>query len=396
MITNTGKAILGKYIIGQAPSFASHIAIGCGAKPLHLEANLAAQDYSTKTELDFEMFRVPIISSGYITEGGQSKIAFTAELPSIERYGITEIGVYSAGSNQLALGSNSKVLYNFGADEGWAFHTSTGTSDILQVPSISGETSGEISPDNDVLILSAGDFLFDNQDRMSALEKPRFMDQTVAIRGNVSSIANVNTTSGELEISNVSSHIHITGQTLNFQNNSVNDELKVTFSLLKEAESQDYPEDVYVVLEFSSAEEGLNSQEYAKMQIHVTQAEFESEKSYITRTATLGGTKPVDDIYTDSLFQTSGFSWKTASVVKVYAAVVPPAGSTSSQYIIALDGLRFENKSSLDYSPLYGLVAYSVVKNNVPGVPSNSTDSYPIEKNPNSNNLVEFRFGLDV
>lgn len=34
MITNSGKQILVKYILGQTPDYASHIALGCGSKPL--------------------------------------------------------------------------------------------------------------------------------------------------------------------------------------------------------------------------------------------------------------------------------------------------------------------------------------------------------------------------
>ena len=34
MITTNGKQIIAKYLIGQTPSFASHIAVGCGKKPL--------------------------------------------------------------------------------------------------------------------------------------------------------------------------------------------------------------------------------------------------------------------------------------------------------------------------------------------------------------------------
>ena len=34
MITDNGKELISKYLIGQAPAYASHIAIGCGAKPL--------------------------------------------------------------------------------------------------------------------------------------------------------------------------------------------------------------------------------------------------------------------------------------------------------------------------------------------------------------------------
>ena len=34
MITNSGKNILAKYLVGQTTSYASHIAIGCGTKPV--------------------------------------------------------------------------------------------------------------------------------------------------------------------------------------------------------------------------------------------------------------------------------------------------------------------------------------------------------------------------
>ena len=64
MITNTGKSIIAKYLLGQAPAYASYIAIGCGATPL--DTADAIGDYSTKINLDFEMFRVPISSRGFV------------------------------------------------------------------------------------------------------------------------------------------------------------------------------------------------------------------------------------------------------------------------------------------------------------------------------------------
>ena len=101
MITETGKSILGKYLIGQAPAYASYIAIGCGAKPLNTDA--AFIDYSSKNNMDFEMFRIPVVSRGYITENGISKIVLTAELPTEERYEISEVGIFSAGANPSAV-----------------------------------------------------------------------------------------------------------------------------------------------------------------------------------------------------------------------------------------------------------------------------------------------------
>ena len=94
MITNTGKGIIGKYMLGQAPAYASYLAVGCGPQPLQTED--VSDDFATKTNLDFEMFRVPISSRGFVNENGIDKIVLTAELPTEERYEITEVGLYSA------------------------------------------------------------------------------------------------------------------------------------------------------------------------------------------------------------------------------------------------------------------------------------------------------------
>jgi hypothetical protein len=91
MITNTGKTIIGKYLLGQAPAFASYIAVGCGPQPFKTSEELIVD--SNKENLDFEMFRVPISSRGYVQENGMNKIVLTAELPTEERYEITEVGI---------------------------------------------------------------------------------------------------------------------------------------------------------------------------------------------------------------------------------------------------------------------------------------------------------------
>jgi hypothetical protein len=129
MITNTGKNILAKYLVGQTPSYASHIAVGCGPKPIISDGTLS--DYSNKTSLDFEMFRVPIISRGFVDEGGVSKVVLTAELPTEERYEITEVGIFSAASNPAAGSFDSKNIYSFSESENWKY-SSQGT----EIPSI--------------------------------------------------------------------------------------------------------------------------------------------------------------------------------------------------------------------------------------------------------------------
>jgi hypothetical protein len=129
MITNTGKNILAKYLVGQTASYASHIAVGCGPKPVAVDS--AAVDYSDKQSLDFEMFRVPIISRGFVDESGVSKIVLTAELPTQERYEITEVGLFSGASNPSAGSFDSKTVYSFSDSEAWKY-----SSQGAEIPSI--------------------------------------------------------------------------------------------------------------------------------------------------------------------------------------------------------------------------------------------------------------------
>jgi hypothetical protein len=155
MITNTGKNILAKYLVGQTPSYASHIALGCGPRPIDSDGTLG--DYSGKTALDFEMFRVPIISRGFVDEGGVSKVVLTAELPTQERYEITEVGIFSAASNPAAGAFDSKSVYSFSESESWKY-SSQGTEipSIYEplddrVVSITNATSSPASPSGSTL-----------------------------------------------------------------------------------------------------------------------------------------------------------------------------------------------------------------------------------------------------
>jgi hypothetical protein len=65
MITNDGKELISKYLLGQVPSYASYLSIGCGAKPLEIGESLS-NDIHGKQLMDFEMTRVPISSKGFV------------------------------------------------------------------------------------------------------------------------------------------------------------------------------------------------------------------------------------------------------------------------------------------------------------------------------------------
>ena len=255
MITNTGKSIMAKYLVGQAPSYASYIAIGCGATPLStltysattkavvagvatitigthdIVANdyvtvtgvgygidgvyqvsavtgttisyatsatafsqeaipsgtaFVTRNYSNKTELEFETFRTPIISRGYVIENGVGKIVLTAELPTEERYEITEIGLFSGESNPSAVTNFSRNLLSFTTQEAWSQIGST-TGSIVSYPKSDGtqmgNTSYNITATELLFSANADDNVLSGSARLARQERPRFYSNSIFLRG---------------------------------------------------------------------------------------------------------------------------------------------------------------------------------------------------------------------
>jgi hypothetical protein len=394
MITNTGKTIIGKYLLGQAPAFASYIAVGCGPQPFEPGESLG--EYSDKENLDFEMFRVPISSRGYVQENGMNKIVLTAELPTEERYEITEVGLFSAGSNPSAGSYDSKTVFAFTDAENWEHHTTSATSPIPAIPValdtnndniITGSylinsSKKEYDAVNGVLTATpvfqanSDNSIFYKTPRKERYERCRFLNNTVLIEGNTSSLTVVNN-----HLSIVSgSHIHKTGVDLDFDKNSLKDELRLAFSLVNKNTGSLVPDTVRILVDFASDDE-TNSPQFARFEVNLNNGsslsdplndEFETNRYYVV-------SKPLQDLYT-----TPNFSWNAVSVVKIYVSIIDN-GSPSSDYYVALDALRLENVATKN--PLYGLTGYTVVQN---------TDGETIIKSPNTNNYVEFRFSIGV
>ena len=177
MITNKGKSIIGKYMLGQAPAYASYLAVGCGPIPLQTED--VADNFATKESLDFEMFRVPISSRGFVNENGIDKIVLTAELPTEERYEITEVGLYSAGSNPSAGAQDSKTVFAFTQGENWEYHTA---SAAIAIPIVSvpldpndDDIINATGTENGVFQTNADNSIFYNTDRVARYERARFL-----------------------------------------------------------------------------------------------------------------------------------------------------------------------------------------------------------------------------
>ena len=390
MITNVGKNLLAKYLIGQAPSYASHIALGCGPVPKQAGYDFSDQDIETiieKKQLDFEMFRVPIISKGYVTEYDTdlekdvSKIVLTAELPTVERYEITEIGIYSSGSNPTAGASDSKPIYSFTRTENWEYHTA---SAAVTIPTVIQPLGTIASPDqiqqtSPVFQTNADNKTLLEESRIARYESCRYLNNIILMAGAESTLSVAGGAGTKMSASSGSNHIHLTGANLDLNKNAASDELRFAFSVVnKDAYNSLEPSRVKVLIEFASSDSD-SSTNYAQFQVDLVngtgadQHDFENNRYVVAK-------KALKD-----LVKSPGFTWSSVNVVKIWASVLDSTGNPTNNYYVALDALRLENVTSTN--PLYGLTGYSIVR---------SPDALPIVKIANTANLVEFRFALDV
>lgn len=384
MITNKGKSIIGKYMLGQAPAYASYLAVGCGPIPLQTED--VADNFATKENLDFEMFRVPISSRGFVNENGIDKIVLTAELPTEERYEITEVGLYSAGSNPSAGAQDSKTVFAFTQGENWEYHTASSSIAIpvISVPLDANDDDiiNATGTANGVFQTNADNSIFYNTDRVDRYERPRFLNNTILMQGDDSDLSIGGGGSGGVDhfVVDSGNHIHLTSPNVDFSQNSPLDELRFAFSLVnRDGTSAANPDTVRILIDFAGTDSNSPST-YARFEINIEDGvdgyDFSTNRYFVV-------SKQLQELY-----KSQNFTWNAVTVVKIYVSIFDSLSGgyfPTSDYYIALDALRLENVATVN--PLYGLTGYSVIKND------NAT---AIIKSPNTNNYVEFRFSIGV
>jgi hypothetical protein len=406
MITNTGRNILAKYLIGQTPSYASHIAVGCGARPLN--NGVPFEDYSDQEALEFEMFRVPITSRGYVSENGTPNIVFTAELPTAERYEITEVGVFSAASNQLAGPYDSKTLFGFGQNENWEHHTISPAA-AAPLQTILEPLDNTDNPDNEItkpgtlqaFQTNADNRIFTNLDRVQRYEQSRFLNNIVMVRGDDSNLS-IDENSGSMIIEDAweegavtkySNHIHLAGTSIDFDGNSGNDQLKLGFSIVNKkgynvdtVTTVSNPTRARILVEFVSTESQTNPSLVDRAAWEIELEDGQDGVSFAENRYF------VETIRIQDLVKSINFVWNRVTVVKVSVSVFEIKSVDgdllelpSDQYYVALDAIRLENVTTSN--PLYGLTGYSVIR---------SSGAYPITKLANTSNLIEFRFAITL
>lgn len=380
MITNIGKNILAKYLAGQTSSYASHIALGCGPTPLNEQSSFG--DYANYKSLDFEMFRVPVTSRGYVNEGGVAKIVFTAELPSDERYDISEIGIYSGNANPSAGLYDSRIFFSFSQGENWQYRT---PQDATALPVIytpldenpeESQESDLINYPNPAFQTNADNKIFTGVERANRYERPRFLNNTIFIRGNQAELIPSDENVCGLTVGDLDNHIELNGVSLDFNKNAPTDLLKLAFSVVnKVGPSPTRPDEVRLLMVFSSSDR-LSSATFGCRVVHSENPTSSNENDF-TKNRHLVITKEIQE-----LGKTAEFSWTSVETVKIYVSVIKDE-ELSENFFVALDAARLENITTIN--PIYGLTGYSVIRN--PG-------GTAIIKNTNTSNFVEFRFGV--
>lgn len=393
MITNVGKNILAKYLVGQTTSYASHIAIGCGTKPVASDYTFNLSELNAmknKESLEFEMIRMPIVSRGFVDEDGVSKVVLTAELPTQERYEITEVGIFSAASNPAAGAFDSRVVYSFSDSDNWRYSID-GESPVnifTQDGPLDGDSeNGIINVVDDaqqplkVFATNADNRIFTDPDRINRNERCRFLNNIIAMRGDTSTLTY--NPQGSMVGTTGSDYIILDPTTIDFTKNSPLDELKLAFSIVnKNSDSLTIPDNVKILLEFSHTVANVGVQ-YAKFEVDI------DDTGYTNGTATNShdfenNRYVVVSKTFQELDKSLRFNWAEVTTAKIYVTITKN-NLPSDSFYVCLDALRLENNTAIN--SLYGLTGYSVIKN---------VQSRPIIKSANTTNYIEFRFALDV
>lgn len=459
MITNDGKQLIGKFLLSQAPSFATHIAAGIGELALLPDETVDStkiNEIKEKKNMEFEVFRVPISAKGFVREDGVEKIVFKAEMPTEQRYQITEVAFFPAAENSVAGSFDSKTLATFVPTETWVIASSVSSSTINLVTSGVSNNDGDLLIEDKAFFINSNESLFNEQDRRQRQEVPRFYNRALIVSGDF------NYLDSDFTVLSGANYVQNSTLSFNLNQNLPPDEIKLAIAVMsKEKANNSQPEKVRIIFDFVNDNPvDLQSSPKARTTIELDSTDFLIEEDLGNgRPSGINNYKIITKKLSDFALDDT-FSWANINLMRIYACVIDEqtvtvtnkelsdglvtldlsdasnifagmsaeisgmgedfdgtytitsasagqitygvsssativSASASSgsvvfsgrtpEYKIVFDGLRLDNVSS--QNPLYTMVGYDIIRND---------NAYPVLKSENTNNYIEYRFGIGV
>lgn len=446
MITNKGNQIIAKYMLGQAPEYGGYIAVGTGAEPLLLSENDISSP--TKKSLDFEAFRVPVVSKGIVNDtitmdlyswsastnlvtvqtqtnhgikvGDEIDIAFSASA-----YASREI----INGTVTATTSNTFQYSHTVSNGSWTTGTDTGTvtytkerlifkgqlptdqfyrmTEVALFPSAYNQIALGFDSKSIAGFLASEGWVYHNITDESisfytdSLSSGGSAINVSAISGSAAFISSNNTMFSETIRLNrhesprfLNQSLIISGNTQAFTNDNMDLSASpkyITTSNIGLNLSKNSPND-YIKIAFSVVDQLSASPTLpAKVRFRIEFVDTTSnEKAVATQllTSTNFSSSRYQVISKQLKDFTVGdnFSWGRINVINIYAQTLNGSNAYENSYVV-LDGIRIDNENT--ENPLYGMVAYLILKNN-------NDDGLPIVKNENTQGYIEYRLGVSI
>ena len=323
-------------------------------------------DEATASQWYPSVFNVPYYGYSYNldlfnTTVFTKQISLSAEMLDTSNYDISELGIYSLGSNQFSASGESRMLFNFGETEGWE-HYEYSTNNVVGIGSLAPVALPIGSAPQ---FCKTTDSYWSNSSITLRQEKPRIFDDGLILPGALSSW------NGTTDFDTTSDYLVLSAPGIDLSKSSANDEVRLAYSIMNAvATPTAIPTKLYIRIRFVSS----NGTDTADLDF------FENESTVI-----YGNRYRVLTVKMSEITATPGFSWSQVTSARVYSAIENTAGTASDDYAVILDGLRFENTGT--ENPLYALTGYTVV---------NNATAKNIVKPSNSNDLINFRLDFSV
>lgn len=353
MITDAGKQLIAKYLLGQVPSYASFISFGCGAtEEVDAGGNPLPPD-PEKQVMDFELIRVPITSRSYLVDEfeddlgnpfDRNVISLVGQMPFDEGMRVNEVAIWSDSTNALTQ-SNSRIICAFTEKENWMWLDGTERKSIDWVNNpLSGANAGDTSDDG-IIVPSTNPEVFSCSNLNQSLLVGREEQGTRFLNHNIMMSNNTN--------------IFVDGKGVDLPDYSSYDQLRFAFSFYSHLPVPSSLPSAEIKIRF------MKDPSFAETAA-VWNVGNQDWELYNVATVELG----------DSLIEYgTNFSWKEVKWIQIEIT------GMSGDFYFAPDALRFDNVAT--QNPLYKMTGYTRLENNT-----------FIEHQSGTNSYAQFRFEL--